>query len=412
MYKNKKSVNNFRLCFFLGIVLVVTGCQANPPQYQGTRYRPVPTGYNTARSNPSRYYPPQQAVPEAPQSPEEQLKMGERYADENSQQRNDVEAVRWFRMAAEGGNAEAQYKLAVMLEHAWGTRRDYQEAMSWYSKAAKQGHAGGQNNIGLMYEKGRGVPIDYNEAIKWYTMAAKKNGGTPNYNIGLLYERGLGVPADKELALKHFNLAANAGYADAQKKLPASPISLSSNELDLRTNQDSTKTNKGDSQTLSQVKRSTDAMKRGDYETTYRLAYPLAQQGNAQAQHNIGYVYDVRGDLQEAIKWYKMAADQNNLQAEDNLGLLYYTNHPKLCGERKNLFDTTTILCSFKLNATALALWRKAAAQGDQWAKDMLAKHQADSERVQQENAESDREWERQQQETLELNLQILKGMK
>lgn len=412
MYKNDKQFGyGFQLCFFLGAVLMVSGCQANPPQFQRAGYRPVPTGYNATRSNPSRYYPPQQAVPETPQSPEEQLKMGERYADEHSKQRNDVEAVRWFRMAAEGGNAEAQYKLAVMLEHAWGARRDYQEALSWYSKAAKQGHAGAQNNMGIMYEKGRGAPISYQEAIKWYSMAAKNNAGAPNYNIGLLYERGLGVPADKELALKYFTLAANAGYADAQKKLPATSISLGSNELDMRTNQGSTKTNKGDSQTLSQIKRSSEANNRGDYETAYRLAYPLAQQGNAQAQHNIGYVYDVRGDLQEAIKWYKMAADQNNINGLNNLGVLYYNNHTKLCG-KQNIFDTRVVMCGFKLNATALALWRKSASLGDQWAKDMLAQHQADSERVQQENAESDREWQRQQQEALELNLEILKGMK
>jgi hypothetical protein len=162
---------------------------------------------------------PQTALPDAPQSPDAQLKVGDQYAYGQGVQRNDVEAVRWYRMAAEGGNAEAQYKLGVMLDKVWGTRRDSQEAVKWFTTAANQGHVGGMNNMGLMYEKGRGVPQNTNEAIRWYQMAADRNEPIAMYNLGLIYERGFGVPKDMGKAMEYFQKADSLGLPEARKKM-------------------------------------------------------------------------------------------------------------------------------------------------------------------------------------------------
>ena len=53
-----------------------------------------------------------------------------------------------------------------------GVKMDYTEAAKWYRKAAEQGDADAQNNLGLCYERGQGVPEDYEEAVKWYRKAA------------------------------------------------------------------------------------------------------------------------------------------------------------------------------------------------------------------------------------------------
>ena len=45
---------------------------------------------------------------------------------------------------------------------------DYKEAVKWYRLAAEQGGAEAQNNLGHMYDKGEGVAQDYKEAEKWY----------------------------------------------------------------------------------------------------------------------------------------------------------------------------------------------------------------------------------------------------
>jgi TPR repeat protein len=44
--------------------------------------------------------------------------------------------------------------------------------MKWYRLAADQGDANGQYILGIMYADGKGVPQNYAEAMKWYRLAA------------------------------------------------------------------------------------------------------------------------------------------------------------------------------------------------------------------------------------------------
>jgi len=70
-----------------------------------------------------------------------------------------------------------------------------------------------------------------------------------------------------------------------------------------------------------------DAYRRGDYATALRLWRPLADQGNAGAQFNLGLMYangqGVPQDYAEAIRWYRKAADRGAASAQFNLGLMY-----------------------------------------------------------------------------------------
>jgi TPR repeat protein len=69
------------------------------------------------------------------------------------------------------------------------------------------------------------------------------------------------------------------------------------------------------------------AYQRGDYATALRLLKPLAEQGFAEAQYNLGFLYDegegVTQDYAEAAKWYRLAAEQGFADAQYNLGFLY-----------------------------------------------------------------------------------------
>ena len=60
----------------------------------------------------------------------------------------------------------------------------------------------------------------------------------------------------------------------------------------------------------------------------YRRA---AEQGDAQAQHDLGFMYDLgRGvpqDYEQAVKWYRHAAQQGDTQAQNNLGVMYENGH-------------------------------------------------------------------------------------
>ena len=53
--------------------------------------------------------------------------------------------------------------------------QDYREALKWYRKAADQGNAAAQRNLAVMFGEGLGVPQDYAEALKWFRRAAEQN---------------------------------------------------------------------------------------------------------------------------------------------------------------------------------------------------------------------------------------------
>ena len=82
------------------------------------------------------------------------------------------EAVRWYRKAADQGNARGQHNLGIMCEIGQGVPQDYAEAAKWYRKAAEQGDANAQSNLGIMYAKGQGLPQNYVLAHMWYNIAA------------------------------------------------------------------------------------------------------------------------------------------------------------------------------------------------------------------------------------------------
>ena len=85
---------------------------------------------------------------------------------------DDAEAVKWYRIAAEQGNARAQYSLGVMYSAGEGVPENDAEAGRWFRLAAEQGEASAQNNLGLMYANGEGVPEDYVLAYTWWNLAA------------------------------------------------------------------------------------------------------------------------------------------------------------------------------------------------------------------------------------------------
>jgi TPR repeat protein len=70
------------------------------------------------------------------------------------------------------------------------------------------------------------------------------------------------------------------------------------------------------------------AYEQGDYATAYRLIKPLAEQGYAKAQYNLGVLYNkgvgVPQDYTEAMKWYRKAAEQGLADAQYNLGVMYH----------------------------------------------------------------------------------------
>ena len=69
------------------------------------------------------------------------------------------------------------------------------------------------------------------------------------------------------------------------------------------------------------------AYQEGNYDQAIELFRPLADQGDAGAQYNLGVTYDkgegVIQDYKEVVKWYRLAAKKGDATAQYNLGLMY-----------------------------------------------------------------------------------------
>lgn len=70
-----------------------------------------------------------------------------------------------------------------------------------------------------------------------------------------------------------------------------------------------------------------EAYVRGDFQSALEAWRPLAEQGNADAQNMLGYMYrfgeGVEPNYELARKWYRLAADKGNPTAQNNLGVMY-----------------------------------------------------------------------------------------
>jgi TPR repeat protein len=87
-------------------------------------------------------------------------------------------AVESYRLAADRGNALAQFNLAVIYELGQGVPPDCAEATKWFLKAAEQGDAGGQLEMGKRCHRGSFDSLTEDaresriEAYKWFKLAA------------------------------------------------------------------------------------------------------------------------------------------------------------------------------------------------------------------------------------------------
>jgi hypothetical protein len=106
--------------------------------------------------------------------------------------------------SAEQGDAAAQLKLGMHYYNNLGRRHppDYAEALKWFRRAADQGNAEAQDHIGLMYYSGRGVPQDYAEAARWYLLAAQAGNEHAQSQLTQMYQGGVGVPRDYQESKK------------------------------------------------------------------------------------------------------------------------------------------------------------------------------------------------------------------
>ena len=102
-----------------------------------------------------------------------------------------------------------------------------------------------------------------------------------------------------------------------------------------------------------------DAYNKDDYKEAFRLWKPLAEQGHAQAQDRLGYMYYIGAGVpqgyKEAVRLFRLSAEQGNAKAQFNLGGMHFQGR----GVQKDYKE-------------AVRLYRLSAEQGDAVAQNEL----------------------------------------
>lgn len=130
-----------------------------------------------------------------------------------------AEDLKSCRVAAQRGDAEAEFNMGRLYDHGIGVSQDYSEAARWYRMAAVRGYPAAEVGLGFFYSHGLGVAKDKSLAVTWYRSAAEQGYVTAQYNLGIMYFYGEGVPQDRKTALLWFRKAAGQGNTDAQRIL-------------------------------------------------------------------------------------------------------------------------------------------------------------------------------------------------
>ena len=238
-----------------------------------------------------------------------------------------AEAVKWYRKAAEQGDAGGASGLGVCYCTGHGAAQDHAEGFKWFRKAAEQGDARGANGLGVCYYNGQGVAQDDAEGVKWFRKAAEQGYAAAQQNLGNCYHNGRGVAQDDAEAVRWYRKAAEQGNVSAQKCLGywySEGRGVGKDEVE-----------------------------------AVRWYRKAAEQGDDSAQFSLGCKYcigeGVPRDDTEAAKWFRKAAEQGHIFAQEGLGDWYYL------GVRVNKDD-----------AEAVRWYRKAAEQGSIFAQHKL----------------------------------------
>src|SRR5215831_13032097 len=153
---------------------------------------------------------------ELKKDPKAMTLLGELYAGGLGVPQNNVKAADWYKLAADRGDREAMFALAMFRLQGRAGARDRDAGAKWLAAAAKLGHPLAAYDLALLYMEGQLFPRDFNRAAELLHAAAQAGLPEAQYALGTLYKQGRGVAKDMKEAARLWGLAAIADNSDAQ----------------------------------------------------------------------------------------------------------------------------------------------------------------------------------------------------
>lgn len=260
-------------------------------------------------------------------NPDAQLQLGNIFFSSLGKHRkeNDLSSAKyWFEKAANNGDREAMYNLAMISYYRVDGTVDFQKAKTWLEKSAEKGYPYAHFQLGYMYYFGVGnIQRNTQQAAHHFREASLAGIRDAQYFLGLMsyYSPKKSVEAERWLTS-----AANQGYSDAQKDLAR--MYYYSNEGNPEVWY-SKAAKQGDRESIYQLGSMYYWGYRvhQDYDKAKELYLRLAKQGDATAQVKLGEMaYYGAGQDQSyavALEYYIDAAKQGNVKAQSALGEMY-----------------------------------------------------------------------------------------
>jgi TPR repeat protein len=125
-------------------------------------------------------------------------------------------AVKWYRKAAEQGNAEACYQLGMSYYKAEGVFQDFVEARHWLQKSDFSKHNDAALMLASFFRTGTGGPADSAMAAKYQQIAAENGDAASLYSLAVQYYNGTGKEQNDAKAFELFLKAAEMNHAESQ----------------------------------------------------------------------------------------------------------------------------------------------------------------------------------------------------
>jgi uncharacterized protein len=147
---------------------------------------------------------------------EELFKKGQKYYYGHGVKPDRKEAVKWYLLSAEQGNAKAQYSLGYCYGRGQGIEKDLSEAVKWYTLSAELGNANAQEALGDCYGRGLGVEQNFIDAVKWYRLSALQGNVNAAFYLARFISLGAGIAKNLTEGAKWLRLAADLGHIEAR----------------------------------------------------------------------------------------------------------------------------------------------------------------------------------------------------
>jgi TPR repeat protein len=228
-------------------------------------------------------------------------------------------------MKAEDGNV---FDVTNLGEHYWG-QKDYVNAIKWFERCIEE-NSYCSFYLGLAYAGGYGVEVDYDTSIDWYTQSALKGNKDSARNLAWIYENGNSGTVDTQQAFRWMTQAAQEQWPVPTAELGRYYLygvgTPKNNQKAFELLTIAAPKNKFAAYNLARMYYFGEGIEK-DFKQSFRWFEQAGKQNHRASKYYVAqHYYKGLGrdkNLSEARKWFKQAAELGDSDAQFRLGWMY-----------------------------------------------------------------------------------------